>query len=135
MIILTEISLNKFTLLSNCQTTYNLVKEVSLMKWHAFICRSSKMKAALLLVSCLVIVSMADAAINWQPGNWALNCHFHGGDFLRQSTSGPECGGRCAQTAGNWPLIFNARLLIPFRNVVNACNKWRQSLNDARVLN
>jgi len=59
------------------------------------------MRAALLLISCLVIVSMADAAINWQPGNWALNCYFPGNDFANQQTSGSECGGRCAQTSGN----------------------------------
>jgi len=59
------------------------------------------MRAALLLVSCLVIVSVADAAISWQPGNWALGCYFPGNDLVTQQSTGPECGGRCAQTAGN----------------------------------
>jgi hypothetical protein len=68
------------------------------------------MRAALLLVSCLVIVSVADAAINWQPGNWALGCYFPGNDLATQKSTGPECGGRCAQTAGNSSLVTSSSL-------------------------
>ena len=40
------------------------------------------------------------AAINWQPGDWALGCDFRGNDLTNALTKGEDCGGRCAATSG-----------------------------------
>ena len=46
-------------------------------------------------------VALSVNAINWQPGNWAMQCDFKNRDFANKNNiPSSQCGGLCAKTSG-----------------------------------
>ena len=52
------------------------------------------------LIILAVTISYISCQIDWQPGDWAFACDFHGGDLTNAQIKGEDCGGRCAATSG-----------------------------------
>jgi beta-glucanase (GH16 family) len=58
-----------------------------------------KLKLFFLLMFTIFCVSSSQS-INWQPGNWAMNCDFEGNDLSNVQTKGELCSSKCQSTFG-----------------------------------
>ena len=51
------------------------------------------------LIVLVLTISSISCQIDWQPGDWAFACDFHGGDLTNAQIKGEDCGGTCASTS------------------------------------
>jgi hypothetical protein len=62
--------------------------------------------------------------IDWQPGNWALNCDFPGNDFAQEGGAGELCSTMCANTPD----------CTHYAWAYNVCYKKRGSVNKQMAI-
>ena len=78
-------------------------------------------------LSFLVILSIAisaTSAINWQPGDWAMDCDFFGNDLSNRLVRGDLCSSTCQATSGcthfTWTLHNNGTCWMKRGSVTKA---------------
>jgi len=61
----------------------------------------------------LHLIHYAPPLINWQPGDWALDCDFMGNDFANIQVRGEDCGQTCWATTGCLILSGPTSMVVP----------------------